>query len=97
MLVSLKCSVSQDWQRFQVVDAVHQKGSFIISQLAGMGRVVFDPSIQAKGAGDIPVAGGPKPTPLTKEEIMEYVGWFVTAASNAIDVAGFDGVELHGE
>lgn len=62
-----------------------------------MGRVVFDPSVEAKGADDIPFTGGPVPTPLTKDEIQEYIGWFAAAASNAVDKAGFDGVEVQGE
>jgi NADPH2 dehydrogenase len=33
---------------------------------------------------------------LTKAEIAEYVQLFVTAAQNAVERAGFDGVEVHG-
>ena len=38
----------------------------------------------------------PIPRPLTKAEIAEYVQLFATAARNAIERAGFDGVEIHG-
>ncbi|KIK61449.1 hypothetical protein GYMLUDRAFT_43018 [Collybiopsis luxurians FD-317 M1] len=37
-----------------------------------------------------------KPRPLTIDEIKEYPKWYATAAKNAIDHAGFDGVEIHG-
>lgn len=33
---------------------------------------------------------------LTIEEIKEYIADFATAARNAVEDAGFDGVELHG-
>ncbi|KAE9409916.1 FMN-linked oxidoreductase [Gymnopus androsaceus JB14] len=36
------------------------------------------------------------PRPLTIDEIQEYVGWYTTAAQNAVERAGFDGVEIHG-
>ncbi|GLC42802.1 hypothetical protein PLESTB_001419400 [Pleodorina starrii] len=43
---------------------------------------------------------GPKsytaPRPATREEIKRVVGEYARAAKNAIEVAGFDGVEIHG-
>lgn len=33
---------------------------------------------------------------MTIEEIEEVVQDFATAAKNAVEVAGFDGVEIHG-
>ncbi|PQE16140.1 NADh:flavin oxidoreductase NADh oxidase family protein [Rutstroemia sp. NJR-2017a BVV2] len=44
---------------------------------------------------DIPYEGGATPTPLTEEEIKEYVGLYAQAAKNSI-AASFDGVEVHG-
>jgi NADPH2 dehydrogenase len=32
---------------------------------------------------------------MTKDEIQEYIQLFATAASNSVDKAGFDGVEIH--
>ena len=28
-------------------------------------------------------------------EIKEYIGWYATAAANAVQSSGFDGVEIH--
>lgn len=36
------------------------------------------------------------PRPLTVDEIDEYVDLYTTAAKNAVEKAGFDGVEIHG-
>jgi len=47
-------------------------------------------------ASDVPLTDGPKPRPLTTEEIKEFIEAFRTAAHNAVHRAGFDGVELHG-
>ncbi|KAJ4482333.1 NADH:flavin oxidoreductase/NADH oxidase [Lentinula aciculospora] len=87
----------------EVVDAVHAKGSYIYLQIAAMGRVAqpsvlksYDPAYDVAGAGDIPVAGGEVPRPMTVEEIQASIGLFAQAATNAVHKAGFDGVELHG-
>ena len=65
-----------------------------------------DPSFDYVSAGDVPVPrtpeqdekgeDAPRPRPLTKEEIAEYVQLFATAARDAVERAGFDGVEIHG-
>jgi 2,4-dienoyl-CoA reductase-like NADH-dependent reductase (Old Yellow Enzyme family) len=60
-------------------------------------------------ASDVPISdawqvytlkGGPfaypVPQPLTKEGIKAITQQYVTAAKNAIEVVGFDGVEIHG-
>ena len=88
-----------------VTAAVHKKGSFIFLQLWALGRAAHlaelqkEPELgdQAKivSASDIPFEGGEKPTPLTEEEIHEYIGLYAQAAKNAVE-AGFDGVEVHG-
>jgi NADPH2 dehydrogenase len=57
-----------------------------------------DPSFDVVSASDIPITGSKfTPRPLTTEEIKEYVQLFVKAASNAVQRAGFDGVEIHSE
>ena len=38
----------------------------------------------------------PRPRPLTKAEIAEYVRLYATATRNTVEHAGFDGVEIHG-
>ena len=65
-----------------------------------------DPSFDYVSAGDVPVPrtpeqeekgeDAPRPRPLSKEEIAEYVQLFATAARDAVERAGFDGVEIHG-
>jgi len=52
-------------------------------------------------ASDIPMpknqhGDGAIPRPLTVSEINEYVESFADAAENAVEGAGFDGVEIHG-
>jgi NADPH2 dehydrogenase len=39
--------------------------------------------------------GSAIPRALTKSEIKEYLTFFARAAYNAVNVAGFDGVEIH--
>jgi NADPH2 dehydrogenase len=48
------------------------------------------------GSYDAGVERGPAPKPLTEEEIWQYVSDYATAAKNAVEIAGFDGVEIHG-
>jgi NADPH2 dehydrogenase len=65
-----------------------------------------DPSFEYVSAGSVPLHANvhnpndtspqPIPRPLTKAEIAEYVQLFATAARNAVERAGFDGVEIHG-
>ncbi|KAL4252355.1 Aldolase-type TIM barrel [Abortiporus biennis] len=86
------------WRK--VVDAVHAKGSYIYAQLWALGRSADTKYLAKRGfdfvsASDVPVNNGPKPRPLTVIEIKEYVGWYTQAAINAVQKAGFDGVEVH--
>jgi len=66
-----------------------------------------DPSFEYVSAGDVPLPREPlyeeeygdhppHPRPLTKDEIAEYVQLYAMAARNAVERAGFDGVEIHG-
>ncbi|KAJ7578075.1 hypothetical protein C8J56DRAFT_1007004 [Mycena floridula] len=85
----------------QVAEAVHAKGSHIFLQIWASGRDAdqgyldrFEKEYIA--ASDIPLSGRNKnPRPLTIEEIRQHVQWFATAALNAVEKAGFDGVEIH--
>lgn len=89
------------WRK--VTDAVHQNKSFIYMQLWALGRAALPDALKhdlgegarVVSASDIPFEGGAKPTPLTEQEIREYVGLYAQAAKNAV-AAGFDGVEIHG-
>ncbi|KZV62902.1 putative NADPH2 dehydrogenase chain OYE2 [Peniophora sp. CONT] len=88
------------WKK--VTDAVHAKGSFIYLQLWAIGRAAFPAVIQADGYDYVSASAIamtpdlPVPRPLTVEEIKEYVKEYATAADNAVNKAGFDGVEIHG-
>ncbi|CAL1694337.1 unnamed protein product [Somion occarium] len=87
------------WKK--VTYAVHEKKSYIFSQLWAPGRAANPDILESEGfpyvaASDIPLGNKPKPRPLTSAEIREYVQFFATAAANAVDRAGFDGVEIHG-
>ncbi|KAJ6466402.1 hypothetical protein C8R45DRAFT_1021602 [Mycena sanguinolenta] len=84
-----------------VTDRVHPKGSFIYLQIWALGRavqadVLEKENITAVSASDIPLPGGPKPRPLTVDEIKEYAELYAQGATNAVHKAGFDGVEIHG-
>lgn len=65
------------------------------------GRQAFPQTLAAKGlkyvaAGTIPLEeNSPNPEPLTKDDIKRYIASFVQAAKNAVERAGFDGVEVH--
>ena len=86
-----------------VVDGVHKARSYIFLQLWALGRSA-DPECKRKqGTGDVvsssavpEIAGGPVPRPLTEDEVLAYIQDYATAAKTAVEVAGFDGVELHG-
>ncbi|KAI6249467.1 Chanoclavine-I aldehyde reductase fgaOx3 [Erysiphe necator] len=85
-----------------VTKAVHDKECFIFLQLWALGRVgslevlkkELGENAKLVGPSKIGVSGGPSPTPLTEEEIQNYIGFYAQAAKNAIE-AGFDGVEIH--
>ncbi len=87
----------------EVVDNVHQAGSFIYLQLWALGRTANPQVKEKEGTGDLVSSSAipensekPEPRPLTEEEIQEYIKDYATAAKNAVEGAGFDGVEIHG-
>lgn len=93
----------------EIVDAVHEKDCFIYCQLIALGRVAKREALDeevGKGvwggkvcsSGEIPFTEGQGSIPhaLTEEEISEMVRSFAQAAKNAVQEAGFDGVEIHG-
>ncbi|CAK5262275.1 unnamed protein product [Mycena citricolor] len=71
----------------EVTEAVHAKGSFIYLQLWALGRAA-QPGVLGENpyvsASDVPL------------KISEYVQLYARAAVNAVEKAGFDGVEIHG-
>ncbi|KAF7340939.1 putative inactive dehydrogenase EasA [Mycena sanguinolenta] len=83
-----------------VADRVHAKGCYMYLQLWALGRTADVETLAEDGlpfvsASDVPIHGGATPRPLTIEEIEEYIQLYVTAALNAVNRAGFDGVEVH--
>lgn len=85
----------------EVVDVVHAKGSFIFLQLLAIGR----PALVAERKKDdldviapsaIPVSEGyTVPRAMSEDEIWKVIGDFAQGARNAVERAGFDGVEIH--
>lgn len=88
------------WKK--IVDAVHEAGSVIYLQLWALGRSAEAEIKKRDGTGDVVSAsdiaqeGGSLPRALKEEEIWSYVQDYAQAARNAVALAGFDGVELHG-
>ncbi|KAL1700032.1 hypothetical protein EV121DRAFT_215008 [Schizophyllum commune] len=88
----------------EVTDSVHAKGSFIYLQLWALGRAAMasalkeeDPSFDYVAPSPIKLSDHEEtPRALTVPEIKQYVEWYATAARNAVERAGFDGVEIHG-
>ncbi|KAH9883454.1 hypothetical protein F4778DRAFT_660870 [Xylariomycetidae sp. FL2044] len=98
------------WKK--VTDAVHAKGSKIFVQLWHLGRAAnpdpeasggavrndeFDFENNFRSSSDVPMTDGlPAPRPMTEEDINQTIQDYATAAKNAIEKGGFDGVEIHG-
>ncbi|KAG5644434.1 hypothetical protein DXG03_008529 [Asterophora parasitica] len=89
----------------EITDAVHTKGSLIYLQLWALGRAATpsqllgeDPNLRyvSPSAVPLPDKGAATPHALAVSEIQEYVELYATAAHNAVNLAGFDGVEVHG-
>ena len=87
----------------KVTDAIHANKSFFFVQLWALGRSAVKADLDKRGlpyvsASDIGENSinpdAPKPTPLTKNDIKQYIKDYVHAAKNAI-AAGADGVEIH--
>lgn len=89
----------------EVTDKVHANGSYIFLQLWALGRTADPTVLTSENASfslvapsPIPLSSQPTPVPqeLTIEEVQEYVQLYAQAAKNAVERAGFDGVEIHG-
>lgn len=95
------------WKR--VTDAVHAKGGYIYCQLWYTGRAsssAMRGGVQPLSSSGIPMQGNyfdgtpcadDPPRPATITEIEELVKTWAVAAKNAVETAGFDGVEIHGK
>ncbi|EED16347.1 NADH:flavin oxidoreductase/NADH oxidase family protein [Talaromyces stipitatus ATCC 10500] len=93
----------------EIVDAIHAKGSYIYLQLWALGRAADPVALRAQPGGEkFEVVSSSStllvneervhdtPRALTEEEIQQYIRDYATAAKNAVERAGFDGVEIHG-
>ncbi|KAJ3138479.1 hypothetical protein HK100_012619 [Physocladia obscura] len=81
-------------------DAVHRKGGFIYAQLWHVGRLSqpkFQPDNQLPVSSSATTAreGREAARALTVAEIKDIVKAYAHSAKLAIEVAGFDGVEIH--
>ncbi|QDS73711.1 hypothetical protein FKW77_003442 [Venturia effusa] len=85
----------------EVTDAVHEKGSFIYCQLWAMGRAAVPAFMKSQGLDMISSSAtsmdekSETPRALTEEEIEDFIEAYADAAKAAVEVAGFDGVEIH--
>ncbi|TFK24180.1 NADH:flavin oxidoreductase/NADH oxidase [Coprinopsis marcescibilis] len=88
----------------EIVDVIHEKGSFVFAQLWAPGRMAKPQALAKYGyryvaPSPIPLAHrpleDPAPQEMTREDINNYVQMFANAAKRAVYEAGFDGVEIH--
>ncbi|KAK3987234.1 hypothetical protein QBC44DRAFT_331949 [Cladorrhinum sp. PSN332] len=87
----------------EITTAVHAQGGIIFLQLWSLGRAALQKTADEEGfvihsASDTPMPeeGSPVPKEMTEAEIKIRVQEYATAARNAVEEAGFDGVEIHG-
>ena len=83
----------------EVVESVHQAGGVIYLQLWALGRTANPDFKKKEGSGDLVSSSAvPQnsetavPRAMTEEEIAEFIQDYATAAKNAVEGAGFDGV-----
>ena len=83
----------------EIVDSVHKAGGIIFMQLWALGRTANPQVKEKEGTGDLVSSSAvpensdkAEPRPLSEEEIQEYIRDYATAAKNAVEGAGFDGV-----
>jgi len=87
----------------EITDAVHAQGGIIFLQLWSLGRAALQDVADKEGftihsASDIPIPeeGSAKPKAMSVDEIKIRIKEYAAAAKNAVERAGFDGVEIHG-
>jgi NADPH2 dehydrogenase len=86
----------------EVTNAVHAKGSFIFVQLWHLGRAASATFLKGKGLDVVSSSAVPiskksdTPRALSEEEIQQTIRDYASAAKAAVEIAGFDGVEIHG-
>ncbi|KAK3711538.1 hypothetical protein LTR37_009529 [Vermiconidia calcicola] len=87
----------------EIVESVHQAGGIIFLQLWALGRTANKELMAKEGNGDVVSSSAvpensdkAEPRALEDGEVWEFVQDYATAAKNAVEGAGFDGVEIHG-
>ncbi|KAI0039382.1 hypothetical protein FA95DRAFT_1550708 [Auriscalpium vulgare] len=88
------------WKK--IVDTAHAKGSSIYLQLWALGAAGKKEVLAEEGGHPYTGAGDKvfepftePPRPMTVEEIHQFTEFYATASRNAVEKAGFDGVEVH--
>ena len=82
---------------YQLVEQLHKEGATVAIQInhAGASASSARTGMETISSSDVPTkAGGEKPRPMTKEEILQTVKKYGEAAKRAKDI-GFDAVEIH--
>ncbi|KAG8913487.1 hypothetical protein FRC00_002311 [Tulasnella sp. 408] len=93
-----------------IVSQIHDQGGYIFLQLWATGRggdpAVHDelgtrfsapsPVAFPREANEYEESNDRVPEEMTREDIKRVIREFATAAKNAVEQAGFDGVEIHG-
>lgn len=82
---------------YQLVETLHKHGAMVAVQVnhAGASASSARTGMETVSSGDIPTkAGGEKPRPMTKEEILETVKKYGEAARRVQQI-GFDAIEIH--
>lgn len=86
----------------EITDAVHEKGSFIYCQLWALGRAASKDELAKKGLDVVSSSAVPisekssMPRELKESEIEQLIKDYGDAAKAAVEIGGFDGVEIHG-
>lgn len=84
-----------------ITAAVHAKRCKIFCQLWHLGRAGVPAILAAHGrkllsSSAVPIdTSQPTPEEMTEDEIRQTIAEYATVARNAVDKAGFDGVEIH--
>jgi len=89
----------QAWK--EITDAVHAKGSYIYCQLWALGRAANPKVLKREGQDFVSSSAvgmsdnSPVPRAMEENEIVQFISEYAEAAKNCVEVAGFDGVEIH--
>ncbi|KIW06215.1 uncharacterized protein PV09_02691 [Verruconis gallopava] len=86
----------------EITTAVHERGSYIYCQLWALGRAASAKILRKQGLDLISSSNIPidekraTPREMSEKEIQNFIEAYANAARNAVEIGGFDGVEIHG-